>query len=234
VDPDFTQYAREVRRLKVKGVFISKATDEELSDMFKEMQVSLAHKVELREAVAAWRADPQRVMFPPCAAAAPAFLPLQPRAHAVPSPPPHPSRRCKPSNVKAPLKQSGSERFERRRSANKRLPRRSGSERFERRRSANKRLLKRSGSERFGRRRSASKRLLKRSGSERFGRRRSARCFFLPLHSRAPVSFVLQAAAAARIQGKPDIIEAAKSGDLSLVRDHLTADPCCIGRRDGG
>ena len=92
MDPDFTQYAREVRRLKVKGVFISKATDEELSDMFKEMHVSLAHKVELREAVAAWRADPQRVLFPPCAAAAPAFLPLQPRAHALPSPPPSPEQ----------------------------------------------------------------------------------------------------------------------------------------------
>jgi acetone carboxylase gamma subunit len=76
VDPDFTQYAREVRRLKVKGVFISKATDEELSEVFKEMHVSVTHKVELREAVAAWRADPQLVMLPPCAAAAPAFLPL--------------------------------------------------------------------------------------------------------------------------------------------------------------
>ena len=198
MDPVFTQYAREVRRLKVKGVFISKATDEELSEVFKEMQVSVTHKVELREAVAAWRADPQRVLLPPCAAAAPAFLPLQPRAHAVPSPPPHPSRRCKPSNVKAPLK--------------------------------------RSGSERFGRRRSTSKRLLKRSGSERFGRRRSVRlqprCCFPPLHSRAPMSFVLQAAAAARIKGKPDIFKAAKSGDLSLVRDHVTADPSCVGRRD--
>ncbi len=196
MDPDFKQYAGEVRRLKVKGVFISKATDEELSDMFKEMHVSLAHKVELREAVAAWRADPQRVPFPPCAAAAPAFLPLQPRAHAVPSPPPHPSRRCKPSNVKAPLKRSGSERYGRRRSA---------------------RLLKRSGSERFVRRRSA---------------RLQPRCFFPPLHSCAPMSFVLQAAAAARIKGKPDIFRAAERGDLSLVRDHLTADPSCVGRQD--
>ena len=129
--------------------------------------------------------------------------------------PPHPSRRCKPSNVKAPLKQSGSERFGRRRSASKRL-------------------LKQSDSRRFGRKRSASKRLLKLSGSERFGRKRSARlqprCCFPPLHSRAPMSFVLQAAAAARVKGKPDIIEAAKSGDLSLVRDHVTADPSCVGR----
>jgi hypothetical protein len=52
----------------------------------------VTHKVELREAVAAWRADPQRVLFPPCAAAAPAFLPLQPRAHALPSPPPSPEQ----------------------------------------------------------------------------------------------------------------------------------------------
>jgi hypothetical protein len=29
--------------------------------MFKEMQVSLAHKVELREAVARWKANPQQV-----------------------------------------------------------------------------------------------------------------------------------------------------------------------------
>jgi hypothetical protein len=32
--------------------------------------------VELREAVAAWRADPQRVLFPLCFATAPVFLPL--------------------------------------------------------------------------------------------------------------------------------------------------------------
>jgi hypothetical protein len=47
------------------------------------------------------------------------------------------------------------------------------------------------------------------------------------------MSFVLQAAAASRINGKPDIHEAVQSGDLSLVRDHVTADPSCVGRRDG-
>ena len=140
--------------------------------------------------------------------------------------------------MKAPLKLSGSERFGRRRSASNRLLKQSDSRRFGRKRSASKRLLKLSGSERFGRKRSASKRLLKLSDSERFGRRRSARlqprCCFPPLHSRAPISFVLQAAAASRIKGKPDVIEAAKSGDLSLVRDHVAADPSCVGRRDGG
>jgi HEPN domain-containing protein len=54
-------YAQQALRLKIKGVFIAKATDDELSEMLKEMCVSLAHKVELREAVAAWRADPQQV-----------------------------------------------------------------------------------------------------------------------------------------------------------------------------
>jgi hypothetical protein len=92
VKPAFSKYASAVVEHDVTGTFIARATDEELSDMFKEMQVSLAHKVELREAVAAWRADPQRVLFPPCAAAAPAFLPLQPRAHALPSPPPSPEQ----------------------------------------------------------------------------------------------------------------------------------------------
>ncbi len=41
----------------------------------------------------------------------------------------------------------------------------------------------------------------------------------------------LQAAAAARIEGKPDIFAAMASGDLALVQDHLTADPSCVGRR---
>jgi FtsZ-interacting cell division protein ZipA len=41
-----------------------------------------------------------------------------------------------------------------------------------------------------------------------------------------------QAAAAASIKGKPDIIEAAKSGDIKLVQDHLTADASCVGCRE--
>ena len=41
-----------------------------------------------------------------------------------------------------------------------------------------------------------------------------------------------QAAAAASIKGKPDIIEAARSGDIKLVQDHLTADASCVGCRD--
>jgi len=41
-----------------------------------------------------------------------------------------------------------------------------------------------------------------------------------------------QAAAAASIKGKPDINQAAKSGDIKLVLDHLTADASCVGCRD--
>ena len=41
-----------------------------------------------------------------------------------------------------------------------------------------------------------------------------------------------QAAAAASIKGKPGIIEAARSGDIKLVQDHLTADASCVGCRD--
>ena len=41
-----------------------------------------------------------------------------------------------------------------------------------------------------------------------------------------------QAAAAASIKGKPGIIEAAQSGDIKLVQDHLTADASCVGCRD--
>ena len=61
VDPDFTQYAEAVERLKVKGIFILKATDDELSALFDQMHVALVHKVELREAVGCWRANPQLV-----------------------------------------------------------------------------------------------------------------------------------------------------------------------------
>jgi hypothetical protein len=36
----------------------------------------------------------------------------------------------------------------------------------------------------------------------------------------------------ARLQGKPDIFEAAASGDVALVQDHLTADASCVSSRD--
>jgi hypothetical protein len=38
-----------------------------------------------------------------------------------------------------------------------------------------------------------------------------------------------EAAAAARIAGKPCIEDAVKSGDLALVQDHLAADVSCVG-----
>ncbi len=42
----------------------------------------------------------------------------------------------------------------------------------------------------------------------------------------------LQAAAAARVQGKPDIFDAAQSGDLALVYDHVTVDASCVSRQE--
>jgi hypothetical protein len=38
--------------------------------------------------------------------------------------------------------------------------------------------------------------------------------------------------AAARIVGKPDVFEAAASGDLELVEDHVLADAGCIHKTD--
>ena len=44
----------------------------------------------------------------------------------------------------------------------------------------------------------------------------------------APTHAYRQAAAAARIVGKPDVFEAAESGDLELVKDHVLADAGCV------
>ncbi len=38
--------------------------------------------------------------------------------------------------------------------------------------------------------------------------------------------------AAARLHGKPSIFEAARSGDVALVQDHLTADASCVNSRN--
>jgi hypothetical protein len=38
----------------------------------------------------------------------------------------------------------------------------------------------------------------------------------------------LQAAAAARIVGKPDVINAARDGNIELVKDHVVADAGCV------
>ncbi len=51
------------------------------------------------------------------------------------------------------------------------------------------------------------------------------------LHLLTPVS---QAAAAARIVGKSDVIHAAKSGNLLLVKDHVAVDADCVHLADGG
>jgi hypothetical protein len=41
-----------------------------------------------------------------------------------------------------------------------------------------------------------------------------------------------QAAAAARIAGKPDVINAAEMGNIELVKDHVVADAGCVLKAD--
>ena len=49
-----------------------------------------------------------------------------------------------------------------------------------------------------------------------------------------PTHLCLQAAAAARIADEPDIFEAAKWGDLDLVKDHVIAEPGCVHKTQRG
>jgi hypothetical protein len=52
-------------------------------------------------------------------------------------------------------------------------------------------------------------------------------------HSRfSPTHAYRQAAAAARIVGKADVITAAWNGDIELVKDHVMADTSCIFKAD--
>jgi hypothetical protein len=60
---------------------------------------------------------------------------------------------------------------------------------------------------------------------------------FLHLPSRNPpprvsATHVPQAAAAARIVGQPDILAAARNGNLSLVKDHVLADETSVNKKD--
>ena len=57
---------------------------------------------------------------------------------------------------------------------------------------------------------------------------RACRIAYHPERPGAPIHMCLQAAAAARVAGKPSIIGAAKSGDIELVRDHVIADPARV------
>jgi hypothetical protein len=43
---------------------------------------------------------------------------------------------------------------------------------------------------------------------------------------------ISQAAAAARIVGKDDVIDAAEMGDFELVKDHVLADAGCVHKTD--
>lgn len=62
VKPAFSKYATALAERDVTGMVLFKATDEELSALFNEMKVATSHKVEIREAVARWRVDPQEAL----------------------------------------------------------------------------------------------------------------------------------------------------------------------------
>ena len=47
-----------------------------------------------------------------------------------------------------------------------------------------------------------------------------------------PLSTPTTLAAAARIAGKPDIFEAAETGNLALVKDHVVVDAGCVHKSD--
>ena len=46
------------------------------------------------------------------------------------------------------------------------------------------------------------------------------------------LTHISQAAAAARIVGKDDVIKAAERGDIELVKDHVVADAGCVHKTD--
>ena len=58
------------------------------------------------------------------------------------------------------------------------------------------------------------------------------RCVFLAPIQRLRSQLFSQAAAAARIADRDDIWKAAGKGDLALVRDHVTADPASVHKKD--
>jgi hypothetical protein len=57
---EYTLYSLYAITHDVDGKFLVKATDEDINDLLKEMSMTAAHKVELRNAISSWRSDPQQ------------------------------------------------------------------------------------------------------------------------------------------------------------------------------
>ena len=72
--------------------------------------------------------------------------------------------------------------------------------------------------------------LLTRAAALSGGKRAASSCRISPP---PPCFRILQAAAAARIAGKPDVIDAAMNGNIELVKDHVVADAGCVLKADG-
>jgi hypothetical protein len=55
---DFKRYAYKMLNLKVNGITIAHADEDELNELFKQIEIySVVHKVELKAAIASWRGD---------------------------------------------------------------------------------------------------------------------------------------------------------------------------------
>ena len=54
---DFKTYAYATLDLKVKGITIAHADEDELNELLKQINISVVHRVELKAAIASWRGD---------------------------------------------------------------------------------------------------------------------------------------------------------------------------------
>jgi hypothetical protein len=62
-DEEFIKYSHAMLGQKVNGFFIANANDDEISEVLKQTNVSVVHRVVLKAAVASWKCDPWQAMF---------------------------------------------------------------------------------------------------------------------------------------------------------------------------
>ncbi len=54
---DFKTYAYAMLHMKVKGITIAHADEDELNELLQQINISVVHRVELKAAIASWRGD---------------------------------------------------------------------------------------------------------------------------------------------------------------------------------
>ena len=62
-DEEFIKYSHAMLGQKVKGFFIANANEDELSEVLKQTNVSVVHRVVLKAVIALWRCDPWQAMY---------------------------------------------------------------------------------------------------------------------------------------------------------------------------